>query len=400
MRIGIDYGRQRLELDVDKLVNVHRAPLAPALADVPAAVRDALENPFHYPALRRALTPDDHLALVIDESLPRLERFLIPILEHLVQAQIAPEAITIVCPNESSQPWVDELPDQFEEVKIEVHDPSERKKLAYLATTKQGRRIYINRTTVDADQIVVLCRRGYDPVLGYSGGEGSLYPALSDQATRQELAGKLSLAVPTDLPWPVRQEAEEVAWLLGAPFLVQVIEGAGDDIIHVLGGSLESNMECRRLLDARWRLEIDQPAQMVIASVTGDPAHHDFAVLAQALASAARAAEPGGKIVLLTTAKPELGPGAEIIRQAESPADALDLFKKEAPADLAAAVQWASAVQKNKVYLLSGLDLEIAEELFATPLDKAEQAQKLLNDGGRCLILPDTHKTMVVVRSK
>src|SRR5262249_9157163 len=56
-------------------------------------------------------------------------------------------------------------------------------------------------------------RRSYDPVLGYSGAETSIYPTLSDEATRKEMLGKLSMAAPGSVAWPVRQEAAEVAWL-------------------------------------------------------------------------------------------------------------------------------------------------------------------------------------------
>ena len=55
---------------------------------------------------------------------------------------------------------------------VEVHDPSDRKRLAYLATTKQGHRIYLNRTAVDADQLVVLTRRDYDVVVSDANGKG------------------------------------------------------------------------------------------------------------------------------------------------------------------------------------------------------------------------------------
>ena len=91
--------------------------------------------------------------------------------------------VTLLCePSASQQPWLTDLPDAFEEVRLEVHDPKDRKKLAYLATTRKGRRLYLNRTAVDADQLVVLGRRTYDPLLGYSGAAGALYPALCASA--------------------------------------------------------------------------------------------------------------------------------------------------------------------------------------------------------------------------
>ena len=74
MQIGLDIGRDHLELDVpeDRLIRVQRQPASPSLLDPAEAVRAALETPTGFPALRRALTPDDHIAIVVDEHLPCL----------------------------------------------------------------------------------------------------------------------------------------------------------------------------------------------------------------------------------------------------------------------------------------------------------------------------------------
>ena len=190
--------------------------------------------------------------------------FLVPILEHLRQARIASQSITLVCqPPSTGQAWLEELPDEFAEVRLEVHDPSDHRRLSYLATTPRGRRIYLNRSAVDADQLVILTRRSYDCSMGHAGGEGDLFPALSDEATRKELAGKFSFAAPvtgksqrkseSHPHWPLHEEALEVAWLTGNPFLVQVIEGTDTEIAGIVAGSIDSSGEGQRLLDARWR---------------------------------------------------------------------------------------------------------------------------------------------------
>ena len=181
MRVGIAYGRERLEVDVDQshLVGVHQQPQAPPLVDPAGAVSAALETPIGFPALRRALTPDDQVVVVVDEHVPLLAQLLTPVLQHLTEARVALGAITLVCPpTQLSQEWVQQLPQEFCGVRVEVHDPTDRRRLSYLATTRKGRRIYLNRRVVDADQLVLLARRGFDPLLGYSGSEGALYPAL------------------------------------------------------------------------------------------------------------------------------------------------------------------------------------------------------------------------------
>jgi nickel-dependent lactate racemase len=397
--VRIDYGREHLEVTVpeNKLVRTHVPVQSPALLDPAQAMGRALEEPFGFPALRRALTPDDHIAVALDDHLPHLAELVTPLLEHVALASVPPEAVTLVCPaGSSSQEWVQSLPEPFQKVKIEIHDPTERKKLSYLATTRRGRRIYLNRTAVDADQLVVLSRRGYDPLLGYGGAEAGIYPALSDETTHKELAGRLSLAAPREKPWPVRQEALEVAWLLGAPFMLQVVEGAGDDIAHIVGGPAETEVEGVRLLNARWHVRVDDMADLVVAGIGGDPLRHRFAELAEAVACASRVVKPGGRIVLLTQSQPELGVEVELLRHAEDPGQAVTLIRRHAPRGMAAAFQWASAAQRAAIYVLAGLPPEIAEEMFAIPLEQAEQVQRLVNSATSCIFLTDAHKTMAV----
>src|SRR5271163_4373519 len=141
MRVGLDWGRQHLDVDVadQNVVAVQRAAPAPALTDAAAAVRNALEEPFEFPPLRRALTPDDQVVILVDEHVPELARLLMPILEHVRAAGVAAEAITLLCvPPSSGQPWLEDISDEFQDMRVEVHQPGDRRKLAYLATTKHG----------------------------------------------------------------------------------------------------------------------------------------------------------------------------------------------------------------------------------------------------------------------
>ncbi len=400
MRLQLPWGRQILELEVPdrNVVEAQRASLAPPLGHLSEAVQRSLENPLKYPALRLALTPDDQVAIAVDERLPRLPELLVPILEHVCSAGVLPEAITLVClPPSTGQAWLEQLPDEFQDVHVEVHQPSDRRKLSYLAATKQGRRIYLNRKAVDADQLILLTGRDYDPHLGISGAETFLYPMLGDEATLQESAARLSLEAPGAESWPIRKEAAEVAWLLGAPFIVQVITGSGEEVLHILSGTVDSSSVGQNLLDARWRVQVDRPVDIVVAGISGDPARHSFEDLARAFFSAARVVKPGGHIVLLTEAQPGLGRAAKVMRQHHDPLAALKVLLKEKPADLTAGFLWASAADRAKLVLLSALPGAIVEEMFVTPLDSPNQVHRLLGTEATCLVLPDAHKTLAVL---
>ena len=399
MRIGMDCGLDRMEFEVtdDQLIPGPQPPAA--LADAAAAVRAALEQPHAFPALRRALTPDDHVTIVVDEQLPHLAELLVPLLEHVASAGVSPEAMTLLCaPSSSKQAWIDDLPDAFQDMHVETSDPADRRRMAYLATTHKGKRLYLNRTLVEADQIVVLSGRRYDPLLGYGGAEGALYPALSDRETREEMSHRVNLGLPDQTPWPARRQAMETAWLLGgSTFFVQAIEAVGDGVAHVVAGAADASREGERLLDACWRRHVPRAADLVIAGLSGDPSRTTFADLAAALACAARVVRPGGRIVLLSRAEPVLGPEINLLRNAGDPGDVLQQLRNKHTVELAPVLRWAGAADHANLNFLSGLPDETVEELFATPLHEAREVQRLLDAGGSCLFLPDAHKMLAMV---
>ena len=243
---------------------------------------------------------------------------------------------------------------------------------------------------------MILTGRGYDPLQGYSGCEAVIYPGLADSDVRRGLVAKIAPQNPPDSDWPVHVEAAEVAWLLGSPFFVQVIEGPGDEIAEVFAGLGDTCSDGTKRLNAHWKKSIAEPADTVIVTLTGDPARHDFAALARAAACGARVVKPGGNIVILSEAEPELGGATDVLRRSDDPPEAVQLLLREKPADAAAAMQWSWAAEKGKIHLASEIRPTTVKEMFATPLTGPKDVQRLLDAPGRCVIIPDAHKSWVV----
>lgn len=381
-----------LSVPPDRAVALHRAPVVAPTASAAELVRDALEKPFGFEPLRRALTPDDRVTIVADTRLPHFADMLVEVLKHLESAGVGPAHVTVVTAPGMPQTWIDDLPDEFADVTAETHDPADAKRHAYLATTKGGRRLYLNRSLVEADFAILLTGRRYDPHSGYAGGEAAVFPALSNEETRTELAGEFT----TDALNAIGGEAAEVAWLLGTPFLIQVIEGEGDTVQEVVGGLYDSAAEGVRRQDARWSGTVDAEAETVIAAVSGTSPEVTFLDLAKAAATAARVVQKGGRIALLTTVSPDLGPGAQLLRSLDGPTGAKKLLEKEKPDDWAAAALWVYAAKRASIFLASGYPDDVAEELFATPIRTPSEAQRLIDTGGRVLLIPDAHKMTVL----
>jgi nickel-dependent lactate racemase len=399
IELQVGRGTWPLAVPPEKVVELQRVPIPPRPAASPREqVRAALDAPFGFEPLRRALTPDDRIAVVLDPDLPQAAELLAGVLDHLGTTGIGPAAVTVLTLPGARQDWIDDLPDEYADLTAETHDPSDRTKLAYLATTKSGRRVYLNRTLVEADFMILLTGRGYDPLTGYAGAEAAVFPALGDDEIRGEFAGDFSSDAPGSEAWPVRTESGEVAWLLGTPFLVQVILGADDTVQDVVAGLLDSGAEGVRRQDARWRGSVADRQNTVVAAVSGDPGRASFLDLAKAAAAAARVVQPGGRIVVLSDAAPQLGDGADLLRRTGDPKKAAKLLPKEKPADWAACFLWCFAAKTGNLFLASSYPEDVVEELFATPVGKLSEVQRLVEAAEQVLVIPDAHRMMVEVK--
>jgi nickel-dependent lactate racemase len=398
MPVTIDYAKTRLTLSIDPARLIGQLHGPPALPNPAEATAHALEAPLGFPPLRRALTPDDHVVVLIDDPSPLVGTVLPAVLEHITSAGVQPTAITLLSPpGVDSAAWIDQLPDEFDDVHMETHDPKNKNQLAYLATTQAGRRLYLNRSLVDADQSVVLTTRRYDALFGYAGAETALFPALSDELTRQALLGPFYEEPPGPTPWPLRAEAMEVAWLLGQPFYVQLLASAGDGLSHIVAGVSDAARAAERLLDSCWRTHPTRRADTVVASLSGQPSEQGFTDLAAALSCATRIVRPGGRVILLSGLEGDLGDGLEFIRHADDPQAALAKLANGEITVSAAVQQWLRGVAHAHVSLLSGLPEQLVEDLFATPLVSSQQVQRLLDQGGDCLIVRDAQRMISLV---
>jgi nickel-dependent lactate racemase len=390
-------GRDTWPLTVPAAKRVPFAVATPPTPGDPAALtRRALDEPFGLGAtLGQAVTPDDRVAIVLDEGITGVAAVLTAVLEHLRAAGVEPGAVTVVTPpGGTNGAWLDDLPDELSDVTLEQHDPEDRKELAYLATTAGGRRVYLNRRLVEADFVAVVTRRGFDPTYGYSGAEVAIFPALSEPDALVEAVGKFTSKPPgVELP-EITAAAGEVVWLLGMPFFVQVIPGPGDTIADVVGGLPPSREEGIRRLEAGWRGTVPETADLVIAALSGDPSRQTFDDLARAAAAAARVVTPGGRIAVVSGAAPTLDEGAMLVRRAEEPEEVRDMLRERKPDDWPAAALWCRAARTAGLFLASPWPDDVIEEFFATPLRTAAELQRLIDAAERVIVLPDAHKTM------
>ena len=186
--------------------------------------------------------------------------------------------------------------------------------MAYLAATKQGRRIYLNRLLTDADVVIPVGRLGYDPIMGYRGPWSVIFPELSERAAIDAHRGRFRDEA--DEPTAARASASldesfEVSWLLGSQFHVGVVPGSCGLVAVVAGRENAVRERGIASVDSAWKLDADSRAELVVVGIGGPGMPATIDDLAEGLATACRLVQHGGKIVVLSRVQGAIGPALQ-----------------------------------------------------------------------------------------
>jgi nickel-dependent lactate racemase len=247
-------------------------------------------------------------------------------------------------------------------VEVEVHEPGDPDALCYLASNEENHAIYLNRRIVEADFVLPIGPVRLESSFAYFGTWEGLFPAFADLATREryQTPGALQRAASGALS----HEAEEAAWLLGVQFLVQVIPGPGDRVLQVLAGSGKAVRERgKQICEDFWRRPVPRRANLVVAAISGGPDQQTWENFGRALYAAAQAVADNGVIALCTELRRPPGPAMQrLAGQVDSPASRRAV-NRGAAFDAQSASLLSKLLEKKRIYLLSGLDGEIVEEI-------------------------------------
>ncbi len=394
MRVVVDFAAEQIEFDLpeERLVGVWHGPDDVPEGRVKGLTSEALEHPDDFPALRQAVVPGDHVVLAVDPRTPGLLSILSAVCDVLIQAGVEGTSIQVVGSGPPPSGWSNGLPAGVEWI---VHDPEDRSGLAYLASTPEGRRIYLNRVMVDADFVLPIGRIGFDPIFGFHGPWSVIFPALSDRETLRDFRSRASTA-PPDLTRERASltESEGVSWLLGSLLQMGVIAGKSGVSRIVAGTESLVKLQGSREVNATWTFRAGRRADLVVVGIGRPGESSGIDDLAEGLWCASRLVRRGGKIAVLSNVRGTPGPAVSRLVGLENPRDALTLLKgSEADADHDAARKIASALVWADVYLWSGLDPDLVEDLGMIALGKPSEVRRLVDTSDSCLFVSQAEST-------
>jgi nickel-dependent lactate racemase len=224
---------------------------------------------------------------------------------------------------------------------------------------------------------------------GYFGIHSGIFPVFSDTKTIHRFRGLGSLNGHGKQRQELTAEVNNVGWLLGVNFTIQIVPAAGDGVLHVLAGQTESvRQRGQEHYRAAWSCSADRRADLIVAAIEG-AAQQTWENVGRALNSASHFAAEDAAIVVCSDLSARPGPGLQRMAASDSLESALRHVGKDRPSDALPAAQIARAMQQYKIYLLSRLDPTIIEDLNIVPVADADELQRLIRQHQSCIVLPN-----------
>ncbi|NQU21515.1 MAG: DUF2088 domain-containing protein [Candidatus Nealsonbacteria bacterium] len=402
LRYGID-STARLEPPEGGTIVECGRPQGRPLADLTAAVTEALNDPLEYPPFLQSTTPGDRVVLALEYGLPQPAQIALAIIRSLVDAGVHPDGIAVLQPEADAQTDSEDprhlLPEPIRErVNLITHDLDHREKLAFLATNDGGEPIMLARAIHDADLVIPVGCVQHEASAGYWGIHGPIFPTFSDRKTLRRFRSPAVLNTQSKRKRELLREVDQVAWMLGIQFSVQIVAGEADSVLHVVaGGSDAVGGRCRELHAAAWSGSMPQQAPLVVAALEGDRRQQSWENLGRALDAACALVDDDGAIVVCCDLAEPPGPAFQRLAGARSRDGVLRHIRKDRPVDTLPAAQLIQALDRCRVYLLSRLAPTLVEDIEVVHVASADELARLVGRHRSCILLANASRAVVTV---
>jgi len=421
MKVTLAYGRGGLDVELpDAATDVVEPRYAPGLVDDIAAIAAALESPLGAPPLRALAGPEDTVAIVVNDGTRPMPsaRVLPPILAAL--DHVPRENITILVATGTHRANTPaELDDMLGPMvargyRVVNHDARDPSTLVYLGPSALGHPIYLNRLYMEST--VKILTGFVEPhfFAGYSGGPKPVMPGLAGLETVLGNHAPSMIAHPNATFGalrgnPIHEEQREIALRTNPTFSLNVTLNADHAITGVWAGALLAVHAAGVAFVRRTALrEVASAYDVVLTTNSGYPLDQNLYQSVKGMAAAARAARPGGAIVLAAECSdglPAHGVYADILRDAASPGAVLAYVEgAERTESGPIADGWQAQIQariqrRATVYVHSSLPDAVVRAALLEPCHDVgacvRDALAARGSDARLLVLPQGPQTVV-----
>lgn len=187
-KFGFGEGKMELSLPSEQILYDIKGTQVEGIADVTAAILEALRNPIGSLPLAQTVKSGDKVVITVGDitrAWIKHDQFLPTLLDEINSAGVPDQDISIVVtlgahrPHTQAEDIIVCGAETCHRVKVYQHDSHDKENLVRLGTTSGGVPIIINRRIAEADKVILTSGIVYHLMAGFGGGRKGVMPGVS-----------------------------------------------------------------------------------------------------------------------------------------------------------------------------------------------------------------------------
>lgn len=413
------HGYKNFSLEQKKVMaEIKVAEMAP-LNDLKQAVLDAIYHPIDSKPLNELLQPGQKVAFICNDPtrVANSHDFMPILVEELNKMGIKDEDMRIVFALGTHRKMTQE--EMIEAVGEDVakrlpmynSDCNKQENFEYFGETSFGTPVWLNKLICDVDLVIMTGTIVHHFFSGFGGGRKAVLPGV---AAMETIRRNHSLMMSPDAQLgklhgnPVYEDQMEGVRLFAKEhrmFLFNAILDAKKQFLKIFAGDWEkAHLEACKFVDKVYGVEIDAPADIVIASCGGYPKDINVYQLQKTMDNAWCAVKDGGVVIIIGEC--EEGSGSAALEKALQEHPSPDAIKAQLEKNFVIGAHKAFAItrlmKKAKFILVSALDKKIASDLLFEAVDNVDEAielaEKYVGSDYKIILMPQGSLTVPLLR--
>lgn len=413
------HGYKDFSLEQEHVIGEIKVAELPPLENLKASVLDALYHPIESAPINELVKPGQKVAFICNDPtrVANSHDFMPILVAEMNKLGIRDEDMRIVFAlgthrDMTHKEMVEAVgEDVASRLSMYNSNCNKQEDFEYFGETSFGTPVWINKLICDVDLVIMTGTIVHHFFSGFGGGRKAILPGVAAMETvrknhslmmsPESRLGKLhGNPVYDDQMEGVRLFAKEHKL-----FLFNAILDAKKQFLKIFAGDWDkAHLEACNFVDKVYGAEIDQPADIVIASCGGYPKDINVYQLQKTMDNAWCAVKDGGVVIIIGEC--EEGSGSAALEKALQENPSPDAIKAKLEENFVIGAHKAFAItrlmKKAKFILVSALDKKIAKDLLFEAVDSVDEAialaEKQIGPDYKILLMPQGSLTVPIIK--
>ncbi len=327
-QIKLKYGQQSFMMNVEPAnINILKSHETTTTKSQAERLQEAIDYPIDSPRLKDIVKSTDEICIIVSDVTRLWQNpsvYLPYLIRELEAAGVQDHHIRFISAlGTHRKQTVEEHKlllgeELYQRFTITDHDCNDKSNLSYVGTTSYGTEVFINKTALNCDHIIITGGIVFHDLAGFGGGRKSIMPGISAYSTimhnhalslNPNGSGSNCLVKAAVMEGnPFNDDMSEAAAFVNPSFLFNVLcDSDGNYSAAVAGNYITAHRHGCEILKTIDSSVIREKADVVVVSSGGYPKDINLYQASKGLSNAVEAVKKGGTIILLAECIEGLG---------------------------------------------------------------------------------------------